>query len=215
MNIFCRLSVKKDGPNKGRIFYICPKPNRCKYFQWLDEIEESAKETTPSTSVASSNWGSGSRSNAPNTSSWGSRDIEEPSDKIELNCNCHKPANILTVRKEGPTKGKEFYTCANRDKPCGFFQWADETEQTNSRTDNSSSNWGSSSGNNTSNSWAADNNEKINCTCNKPASTLTVRKEGPNKGRQFYACPNREQSCGFFQWADETEGISLSLIKKC
>ncbi|XP_003792846.2 endonuclease 8-like 3 [Otolemur garnettii] len=30
-----------------------------------------------------------------------------------------------------------------------------------------------------------------------------VRKDGKNKGRQFYACPLRgEAQCGFFQWAD-------------
>lgn len=30
----------------------------------------------------------------------------------------------------------------------------------------------------------------------------TVRKEGPNTGREFYTCNN--QSCNFFQWADAT-----------
>ena len=34
--------------------------------------------------------------------------------------------------------------------------------------------------------------------------SLTVQKEGVNKGRQFYGCSKpREQSCGFFQWADQ------------
>lgn len=33
---------------------------------------------------------------------------------------------------------------------------------------------------------------------------LTVRKEGPNTGREFYSCPKaREESCKFFKWADE------------
>lgn len=33
---------------------------------------------------------------------------------------------------------------------------------------------------------------------------LTVQKEGPNKGRQFYGCSKpRDSQCGFFQWADE------------
>lgn len=35
------------------------------------------------------------------------------------------------------------------------------------------------------------------------SSRLTVRKEGPNKGRQFYKCP-KEPPCNFFQWADAT-----------
>lgn len=37
--------------------------------------------------------------------------------------------------------------------------------------------------------------------------SLTVQKEGPNKGRQFYGCPApRGQGCNFFQWADEPSG---------
>ena len=37
--------------------------------------------------------------------------------------------------------------------------------------------------------------------------SLTVQKEGPNKGRQFYGCPApRGQGCNFFQWADDDGG---------
>lgn len=37
--------------------------------------------------------------------------------------------------------------------------------------------------------------------------SLTVQKEGPNKGRQFYACPApRGEGCNFFQWGDEQPG---------
>lgn len=43
------------------------------------------------------------------------------------------------------------------------------------------------------------------CNCGNPAKMLMVNKEGPNKGRTFYACANpRDQSCKFFQWADES-----------
>ena len=32
---------------------------------------------------------------------------------------------------------------------------------------------------------------------------LTVLKEGPNTGREFFACSKpRSESCGFFQWVD-------------
>lgn len=43
----------------------------------------------------------------------------------------------------------------------------------------------------------------MNCKCNQEAKLITVKKEGPNKGRQFYACakPQNEQ-CDFFEWAD-------------
>ena len=38
----------------------------------------------------------------------------------------------------------------------------------------------------------------------------TVKKAGPNKGRQFYTCPRaegpagqRESNCGYFQWQSD------------
>ena len=48
------------------------------------------------------------------------------------------------------------------------------------------------------------NNDKVSCNCGSLARRLTVQKEGPNKGRDFFGCPKpREESCRFFQWADE------------
>ncbi|XP_040331656.1 5'-3' DNA helicase ZGRF1 isoform X4 [Herpailurus yagouaroundi] len=34
------VTVKKEGPNKGRLFYTCdgPKANQCKFFKWLEEV---------------------------------------------------------------------------------------------------------------------------------------------------------------------------------
>ncbi|XP_041615536.1 protein ZGRF1 isoform X3 [Vulpes lagopus] len=34
------VMVKKEGPNKGRLFYTCdgPKADRCKFFKWLEEM---------------------------------------------------------------------------------------------------------------------------------------------------------------------------------
>ena len=34
--------VKKDGPNKGRLFFCCANEMSCRYFQWAHE-EESVK----------------------------------------------------------------------------------------------------------------------------------------------------------------------------
>nr|CAD7439622.1 unnamed protein product [Timema bartmani] len=36
----CRLTVQKEGPNKGRTFYACAKGqnNGCNFFQWGDEV---------------------------------------------------------------------------------------------------------------------------------------------------------------------------------
>ncbi|XP_031624224.1 DNA topoisomerase 3-alpha isoform X2 [Contarinia nasturtii] len=42
----------------------------------------------------------------------------------------------------------------------------------------------------------------VKCSgCNQPAISLTVKKDGPNKGRQFYKCP-KQPACNFFEWAD-------------
>ncbi|XP_078413738.1 endonuclease 8-like 3 [Cetorhinus maximus] len=38
---------------------------------------------------------------------------------------------------------------------------------------------------------------------NRPCALRVVKKEGNNKGRQFYACSlPRESQCGYFEWAD-------------
>jgi hypothetical protein len=41
-----------------------------------------------------------------------------------------------------------------------------------------------------------------------PAKFMVVRKEGPNKGRAFYACSARDaaQRCDFFQWIEQPHG---------
>ncbi|XP_067670945.1 5'-3' DNA helicase ZGRF1-like [Haliotis asinina] len=42
------------------------------------------------------------------------------------------------------------------------------------------------------------------CKCGIPSKLVQVRKEGPNKGRFFYACEApRNQQCKFFQWMDQ------------
>ena len=39
----CRMfTVKKEGPNKNRRFFCCGErdENRCKFFQWFEELED-------------------------------------------------------------------------------------------------------------------------------------------------------------------------------
>ena len=42
-------------------------------------------------------------------------------------CNCHESAALRTVKKPGPTHGRQFYGCAQwgpgSRESCGFFQW--------------------------------------------------------------------------------------------
>lgn len=40
------------------------------------------------------------------------------------------------------------------------------------------------------------------CACNEPAVQRTTTKEGPNMGRTFFTCGNRDKRCNFFQWCD-------------
>jgi len=43
-------------------------------------------------------------------------------------CKCNEDGNLLTTTKEGPNKGRKFWTCAKgKDNgSCGFFEWDDE-----------------------------------------------------------------------------------------
>ncbi len=54
---------------------------------------------------------------------------------VTVVCNCGNEAVLRTVQKEGPNKGKEFYTCSKpRDEQCRFFEWGDSVPSTNVRT---------------------------------------------------------------------------------
>ncbi|CAI5784490.1 protein ZGRF1 isoform X1 [Podarcis lilfordi] len=43
------VTVKKEGRNKGRLFYACdaPKGNRCNFFKWLEDVNPGQKESRP------------------------------------------------------------------------------------------------------------------------------------------------------------------------
>ena len=47
---------------------------------------------------------------------------------------------------------------------------------------------------------------KRSCPCRQgDCEVLTVRKEGSNKGRQFFRCPHhrdKDRDCGYFSWKD-------------
>nr|XP_057906442.1 DNA topoisomerase 3-alpha isoform X2 [Doryrhamphus excisus] len=131
-------------------------------------------------------------------------------------CNCGQDAILLTVRKDGPNQGRQFYKC--NSGTCNFFLWADQPSQQGAQQgrgpapppqsriselprpslgfrntaegDGGRPEGGSLGG--------------IVCNCNEAAVTRTVLKDGPNKGRKFHACGKpRDQQCNFFQWADE------------
>eukprot|EP00435_Cladocopium_sp_Y103_P049714 s859_g15.t1 len=59
---------------------------------------------------------------SPPTSSMGT--AATPNVKMAIRCKCNVPAERMTVKKEGPTKGRHFFKCHSR--VCDFFQWDPE-----------------------------------------------------------------------------------------
>lgn len=130
-------------------------------------------------------------------------------------CNCGEEALLLTVRKEGPNQGRQFYKCNTGS--CRFFLWSEQQEPDNrpngapgfpapapgsslpgQRSSAGPRRAGSDPGASTGRGGPL-------CRCDQPVVTRTVQKEGPNKGRQFHTCSKlREQQCGFFEWADDS-----------
>ncbi|GFR86227.1 DNA topoisomerase [Elysia marginata] len=143
-------------------------------------------------------------------------------------CSCGNDAIILTVRKEGPNTGRQFYKCSGQTgESCNFFLWADQNGQTSASPSDPNSNFSRGSresfggdgfhSSSYQNPWINkkstfssggddEGGGQICCRCGVPAKSLTVQKQGPNTGRPFYACNKpREQSCNFFQWADQMD----------
>ncbi|KZT57049.1 prokaryotic type I DNA topoisomerase [Calocera cornea HHB12733] len=132
-----------------------------------------------------------------------------------VSCRCGVPAAERTVVKETPNKGRKFWTCPN-DPPCGFFEWVDHA------TGGGASNLQPAPAGRTvpakrthvarqeSQSSAAGGGVR-SCRCDLTAVSRTVVKEGPNRGRIFWTCPNAEEArCGFFEWDDEPGGAQSS-----
>lgn len=132
-------------------------------------------------------------------------------------CNCGQDALLLTVRKDGPNQGRQFYKC--NSGTCNFFLWADQPgpqgappsrgpplpAQRTLQPSRPSLGFGSTTGGGRGRDGGAGGHVgDTMCSCNEAAVTRTVQKDGPNKGRMFHTCGKpREQQCGFFQWADE------------
>ncbi len=148
--------------------------------------------------------------------------------KVQKLCNCGVEAALMTVKKEGPNVGREFYGCGN-SRTCQFFEWADG-EQPRGMGGGGGGGGGGFSGNNFApsrssgfqnvpsgfqngpppNSFAPSRSSgfqnpshaDVLCGCGTPAKHLVSKKEGPNQGRAFYACATPRE-CKFFKWADE------------
>ena len=50
--------------------------------------------------------------------------------------------------------------------------------------------------------------EPKRCRCELTAVQSTVVKDGVNKGRKFWTCPNHQNAkCGFFEWAEDESDL--------
>lgn len=128
-------------------------------------------------------------------------------------CNCGQDALLLTVRKEGPNQGRQFYKCNTGN--CQFFLWADHQSAQSgsgstgypgpsSQPPRPSFGFGNIPQQRQGSKGSGGGGDEGMCNCNIPAITRTVMKDGPNKGRAFLTCSKpRDQQCGFFQWVDE------------
>ena len=81
--------VRKDGPNKGRVFFVC---DVCKFFEWQDKM----KDKVPQYNQAATG----------------------------PQCKCKQPSVMRTATKDGPNKGRSFWTCLSREG-CGYFLWVE------------------------------------------------------------------------------------------
>ncbi|CAK9834424.1 DNA topoisomerase 3-alpha [Anthophora retusa] len=123
-----QLTVRKDGPNHGRLFYKCAKSQGtdCDFFLWASENEhqiqiqprrETNQTLTANTSAVSSlrindNRGASTSSNS------------------DVKCHCNEMAKQKIVQKDGPNKGRPFYCCPkSMNESCKFFQWAGESNE--------------------------------------------------------------------------------------
>ncbi|KAI5479873.1 DNA topoisomerase III [Pseudohyphozyma bogoriensis] len=117
-------------------------------------------------------------------------------------CQCGDDAAERTVAKEGPNKGRKFFTCAKgKDNGCGFFAWTDEPGR-------GGGGGGAGGGRQQvpqkrayqGNVQAAtEDAEERRCDCELTAAQRTVTKEGPNTGRKFWVCPNvsKKAQCNY------------------
>lgn len=90
------------------------------------------------------------------------------------------PCAEREVNRDGPNKGRIFYACQlPQSERCDFFAWASDVNPSHG----------------------------VKCPGHDELCVeRTVRREGPNKGREFFACRRSQaDSCGYFQWKDELQ----------
>lgn len=160
---------KKEGPNCGRVFFCCP--------------QRQEERTAPACSSFFV-WGPAEGAVQPANAGEGG---------VVVTCGCGNPAIPRTVQKEGPNKGRVFYTCAQpKESQCAFFFWADKVEASQNAIASSPD---------APKAVADDGTSAPLCLCGQSAKKLTVNKNGPTFGRVFWKCQQTPQ-CKYFMWDD-------------
>jgi uncharacterized protein (TIGR02996 family) len=101
---------------------------------------------------------------------------------------------VFRVRKEGPNHGRVFAKCTD----CQRFDWLTDAPVPKTAAASAPRKSGDAE------------RDALQATvtpcpkCGKPRRALRVSKEGPNHGRLFLACSDRE--CDSFEWADTLPG---------
>ena len=112
-------------------------------------------------------------------------------------CQCGTQCLKKTVVKEGPNKGRPFWSCPNGGPgtQAHLFEWCGEGTKPDAGTSVSHD------GNGIVPPVIASTGAGPPCKCGQASVQRTVQKEGPNKNRLFYTCPLPQGSqCGFFEW---------------
>ena len=214
---------KTNQPNSFKYYYTCPKqrPHQCSFFQLKgDNVQNrlSEQSNTPTRNIhgphsARLNFGGNTAGIIPNGTT------EASPEPIAPICACGKVSKELVVTQNTPNRGKQFFICANEHNRCAFFKWGkDHALNVQSRQEEfgrASNEALSVPGNNVANRNATgdlfedDEEETMECHCAQEAVRRTVKKLGPNTGKDFFACKNPpKQQCGFFAWAKKPVSAS-------
>ncbi|GAA96385.1 uncharacterized protein L969DRAFT_89097 [Mixia osmundae IAM 14324] len=128
-------------------------------------------------------------------------------------CQCEQTAVLRTVNKATANKGRTFYSCSKpQDSSCGFFEWADtatpsvKRERTYSRASPTKRARPKTSHQN------GDASVAPRCQCDLTATRITVKKDGPNQGREFWKCSkvSAASQCKFFEWIEQSGNAAMT-----